>query len=153
MKVLLEPAFSGTLQGASQSFDWPIARIDGRNVDLRQIPCVDQRQLYFFYGTEVIEGWCALTNTATGLSCGLKFDPTVFPCNWLFASYGGWRNYNVAVLEPCTGFPLNFEAMLAAGRQRTLAPGGTLQTEILFSVQEGITSVGSIRSDGTIVQS
>jgi hypothetical protein len=152
MKVRLEPAFPGSLGGAAQNFDWPTARVDGRDVDLRQVSSVDQRQLYFFYGTEVKDGWCALTNTATGLSCGLKFDPAVFPCNWLFATYGGWRNYNVAVLEPCTGYPLNFEAMRTAGRQRTLAPGESLNTEILFSVQEGITAVERIRSDGTIVQ-
>jgi hypothetical protein len=92
--------------------------------------------------------WCALTNTATGLACGLQFDPKVFSCSWLFATYGGWRNYNVAVLEPCTGYPLNFDAMKAAGRHRTLGPGESLQTDVRFLVQEGLGSVGSIDGSG-----
>ena len=68
--------------------------------------------------------------------------------SWLFATYGGWRNYNVAVLDPCTGYPLNFETMKAAGRHRTLASGETLQTGMRFLVQEGLHSVGSIDASG-----
>lgn len=68
--------------------------------------------------------------------------------SWLFATYGGWRNYNVAVLNPCTGYPLNFETMKAAGRHRTLAPGETLQTGVRFLVQEELHSVGSIDASG-----
>lgn len=79
-------------------------------MDLRRPPPSD-REVHFLYGTGFREGWCALTNTASGLSCGLRFDPEVFPCSWLFASYGGWRKYEVAVLEPCTGFPLKFNAL------------------------------------------
>jgi galactose mutarotase-like enzyme len=152
MQVLLEQAFPGTLGGADQPIAWPHARIGSRNVDLRCIPSPEQRQLYFFYGTEIKDGWCGLTNTANGLACGLRFDPSVFASCWLFASYGGWRNYNVAVLEPCTGYPLNFDAMRSAGRHKTLPPGQTLHTEVLFSVQEGIRSIGDIDSSGTMTE-
>jgi len=150
MHVELEPAFPGTLQGMPAQFDWPHAHAGGRKADLRRVTAANERQLYFFYGTGIKEGWCALTNTATGVSCGLRFDPEIFRCCWLFATYGGWRNYNVAVLEPCTGYPLNFEAMQASGRQRTLAPGESLETEVLFIVQEGIRAVRGIAADGTI---
>jgi hypothetical protein len=152
MKVVLEPAFPGTLDGAPQHNTWPVVKIGNREVDLRRIPCADDRQLYFFYGTDMNAGWCALTNTQTGLACGLKFDPSVFPCAWLFATYGGWRNYNVAVLEPCTGYPLNFEAMQKAGRHKELAPGASFMAQVLFSVQEGVRSVGAINDDGTLVE-
>lgn len=138
MQVELEPAFPGSLEGAHQPSRWPYVGIGSKQVDLRKVPGVEERQLYFFYGTGLKQGWCALTNTATGLACGWHFDPSVFPCAWMFATYGGWRNHNVAVLEPCTGYPLNFAAMQAAGRERTLAPGGTLETDILFSVQQGL---------------
>jgi hypothetical protein len=74
----------------------------------------------------------------------------IFPCCWLFATYGGWRNYNVAVLEPCTGYPLNFEAMKTAGHHKTLRPGESLQTEVRFLVQEGLRSVGSIEASGNM---
>ena len=91
--------------------------------------------------------WCALTNSATGLACALQFDSQVFPCCWLFATYGGWRNYNVAVLEPCTGYPLNFDAMKAAGGPHA-RPGESLRTEVRFLVQEGLHCVGSIDGSG-----
>jgi hypothetical protein len=118
------------------------------DVDLRRVTPEEARQLYFFYGTQMKGNWCALTNSATGLASGLQFDSEVFRCCWLFATYGGWRNYNVAVLEPCTGYPLNFEAMKAAGRQLSLTPGETLQTNVRFFVQEGLRSVGSIDASG-----
>jgi hypothetical protein len=153
MKVSLEPAFPGTLGNAPTSFNWPQTQINGQNIDLRRIPASSERQLYFFYGSDMEAGWCALTNTANRLACGFLFDQKVFPSCWLFASYGGWRNYNVAVLEPCTGYPLNFEAMRAAGRHRTLAPGEVLSTEVLFIVQEGLQAVSRIEPNGKIVGS
>jgi hypothetical protein len=148
MQVVLDPAFPGTLAGAPELGEWPLIKRASGNIDLRRVTPEDARQLYFFYGTQMKGNWCALTNTETGLACGLQFDPKVFQCCWLFATYGGWRNYNVAVLEPCTGYPLNFEAMKAAGRHRTLAPGETLQTEVQFLVQEGLRSVGCVDSSG-----
>lgn len=148
MRVTLEPAFPGTLAGASPAFAWPHARIGAKTVDLRRIPSESEQQLYFFYGTELRQGWCALTDTATRLSSILQFDPKVFPCCWLFATYGGWRNYNVAVLEPCTGYPLNFAAMQAAGHHKTLSAKQKLTTEVVFSMREGIRSVGSVSPDG-----
>jgi hypothetical protein len=150
MQVELEPAFPGTLEGAPPRSTWPCVCVGNRQVDLRQVPRPEERQLYFFYGTELKQGWCALTNANTGLACGWHYDPAVFSCAWLFATYGGWRNYNVAVLEPCTGYPLNFAAMQAAGRHKILAPGQTLSTDILFSVQEGLKSVGEVKRDGTM---
>jgi hypothetical protein len=152
MKVVLEPSFPGTLGGGPERFDWPSAKISDRDVDLRRVPFESERQLYFFYGTEMAAGWCALTNTETRLACGIVFDRKVFPSCWLFASYGGWRNYNVAVIEPCTGYPLNFEAMRAAGRERTLAPGEKLSSDVLLTVQEGIAAVSNVEPDGTMVE-
>jgi hypothetical protein len=148
MKLRLEPAFPGTLAGACEPADWPIIKTPTGEVDLRRVTPAHARQLYFFYGTEMKGNWCALTDTVEGVSCGLQFDSAIFPCCWLFATYGGWRNYCVAVLEPCTGYPLNFEAMKAAGRHRTLAPGESLHTRVRFLVQEGLRSVGSIDASG-----
>jgi len=148
MKVMVDAAFPGTLTGAPEVSDWPLVRTLEGDVDLRRVTGEDARQLYFFYGTQMKGNWCALTNSVTGLACGLQFDPEVFPCCWLFATYGGWRNYNVAVLEPCTGYPLNFETMKAAGRQRSLSPGETLETDVRFMVQEGLRSVEAIDESG-----
>jgi galactose mutarotase-like enzyme len=146
MQVEREPAFAGTLGHAPLDFPWPHAG----EIDLRRVSEPAEKQLYFFYGTKMQDGWCAITNTATGLACGLRFDPAVFPSCWMFASYGGWRNYNVAVLEPCTGYPLNFDALLAAGRQKILQPGESFSTHVLFSAQQGLSSVSAMDADGTM---
>ena len=152
MRVVREPAFPGTLEAAPLQFAWPYAVTPKGTIDLRRVPAPEARELYFFYGTEMKAGWCAITNTATGLACGLCFDPAVFPSCWLFASYRGWQNYQVAVLEPCTGYPLNFKALMAAGRQKTLGPGETFATDVLFTVQQGIYSVAAMDTDGTMVE-
>jgi hypothetical protein len=148
MQVIREPGFPGSLGDVPLEFAWPYAG----EKDLRRVPKLEEKELYFFYGTKMQGGWCAITNTATGLACGLHFDPAVFPSCWLFASYGGWRNLNVAVLEPCTGYPVNFDALLAAGRQRTLEPGENLTTQVLFSVQQGLRSVAAVNADGSMVE-
>jgi len=152
MQVVLEPRFPGTLGHAPLQFAWPYARTGDREIDLRTVPPAARRELYFFYGTQMASGWCAVTDTSNQVSCGLRFDPKVFSSCWLFASYGGWRDYNVAVLEPCTGYPLNFDAMRESGRHRTLAPGETLSTDVLFAVQAGIGSVGHMDEEGKMVE-
>jgi hypothetical protein len=151
MRVVPEPDFPGTLAEAPLEFAWPYASVAGHTVDLRCVPDPREKALYFFYGTEMEAGWCAVTDTAKRLACGLRFDPAIFPSCWLFASYGGWRDYNVAVLEPCTGYPLQFAAMQAAGRARELYPEETLATEVLFTVQEGLDAVGGIDESGRIL--
>ncbi len=151
MRVLREPAFPGTLAQAPLEFDWPLVNTPAGQVDLRRVPDSALHQLYFFYGTAMQGGWCALTNTATKLSCGLSFDPAIFPSCWVFASYGGWLDYQVAVLEPCTGYPLNFETLLAAGRQRMLKAGEVLETDVLFTVESGHASIAGIDREGKMI--
>jgi hypothetical protein len=41
--------------------------------------------------------------------------------------------------------------MIAQGQALWLAPGECLETTVLFSVQEGLTSVGGVTVDGTIL--
>ena len=149
MQVLREPAFPGTLGEAPIQFPWPYAKVGASTLDLRKVT-EHERALYFFYGTQMEAGWCALTNTAKRLSCGLRFSQQVFPSCWLFATYGGWRDHHVAVLEPCTGYPLDFDEMVRTGRHRVLAPRETLSTEVLFTVQTGLRNVSFIDEQGAI---
>jgi hypothetical protein len=151
MRVVREQDFPGTLVEAPLEFAWPYAALPGRTIDLRRVPDPRDRELHFFYGTELEGGWCAVTDRAKRLACGLRFDPKIFPSCWLFASYGGWLDYNVAVLEPCTGYPLRFAAMQAAGRARELQSGETLETDVLFTVQEGLDAVDGINEAGRMM--
>jgi hypothetical protein len=151
VKLVREPEFPGTLIGAPAESSWPKVATDAGTVDISQIPDVSSRALYFLYGTGFSEGWCGITDTSKRLAAGLRYDASVFPSCWLFASYGGWRDLNVAVLEPATGYPFTMQSMIREGRARTLAPGETLATTVLFSVREGVESIGRIREDGKIV--
>ncbi len=151
MTVVRETEFPGTLGGAPLIFPWPHAPLGDTTLDLRMVPGVSSRAVHFFYGTGLESGWCGITNRANRLSCALRFDPTVLSSCWLFATHGGWRDLNVAVLEPATGFPFQMQSMIASGRARSLAPGESLETSVLFSAQEGLTSIGGIDENGLIL--
>jgi galactose mutarotase-like enzyme len=151
MTVHLEPEFPGTLEGAPHTFAWPHARIGGKSIDLRQVPAEDSGAVHFFYGAELGGGWCGVTNRANRLAAALRFDPAVFSSCWLFATHGGWRDLNVAVLEPGTGYPYNFHSMIEGGNAFRLGPGETLETSVLFSVEEGFTSIGGVDENGRIL--
>ncbi len=151
MSVLLEPEFPGTLEGAPPVFLRPHATVNGTVVDLRQVPDISSRAVHFFYGTGLASGWCGVTNQGSGLAAALRFDAGVFPSCWLFATHGGWRDLNVAVLEPATGYPFRMLSMIDSGRARRLAPGESLETTVQFSVQEGLKSIGGVEEDGLIL--
>ena len=151
MQVVREVDFAGTLETAPPIFEWPIAETANGKLDLRNVPDVSSRALHFFYGTSYSQGWCGVTNGSNQLAAALQFDPQVFSSCWLFATHGGWNDLNVAVLEPATGYPFRIQAMIDSGRARELAPGETLATNVLFSVQSGLNSIGGIAKDGRIL--
>ncbi|HUH64708.1 MAG TPA: hypothetical protein VLZ50_17000 [Terracidiphilus sp.] len=151
MTVVRELDFPGTLDGAPPSFIWPYAPLEVRPLDLRQVPDVSSRAVHFFYGTELAGGWCGVTDRRRRLAAGLRFDPEIFSSCWLFATHGGWRDLNVAVLEPATGYPFKMQSMIENGSAKQLAPGETLETSVLFSVQEGVGSIGGVEPDGRIL--
>lgn len=151
MKVVRERDFPGTLETAPPVFDWPIADTAAGKLDLRNVLDVSSRALHFFYGTGYREGWCGITNRSNRLATALRFDPQVFSSCWLFATHGGWNDLNVAVLEPATGYPFRIQSMIDSGRARALARGESLATDVLFSVQEGLESIGGITEDGNIL--
>jgi len=150
MTVVRELDFPGSLGEAPPSFEWPYAALGASTVDLRQVPDVSSRAMHFFYGTEMTEGWCGITNTATGLSAAVRYDASVFTSCWLFASHGGWRNLNVAVLEPATGYPFQIQSMIDAGRARWLGSHEVLESTVLFTAQQGSGSIGGVDAEGRI---
>lgn len=151
MRVVREKAFEGTLSGAPAEFFWPFASSATEALDLRKVPDAASGALHFFYGTELMDGWCGITDRSNQLAAALRFDPEVFSSCWLFASHGGWNDLNVAVLEPATGYPFNHRAMIESGRAHTLAPGESLETTVIFAAQEGLTSIGGVTKDGRIL--
>ncbi|HEV2492478.1 MAG TPA: DUF5107 domain-containing protein [Terriglobia bacterium] len=151
MKVRLEPSFLGTLDGAPLDFTWPAVPMPHGTVDLRKIPSPSEQRTHFFYGHKFSEGWCGLTDTQTGLACGVAFDPKVFRSCWLFGSFGGWRNLSVAVMEPSTGFPYEIARAVRDGTCPKFAPGEEIRTSVVFSVAESVARIRSITPEGEIV--
>ena len=61
----------------------------------------------------------------------------MFRSCWIFASYGGWREHEVVVLEPCTGYPVSVQDGVAAGTHQILEPGSCVETELTALVLDG----------------
>lgn len=134
MKAALEPSFPGTLEGAPVEFTWPLIATPGGELDLSVVPQASARRMHFVYGHDFTEGRCGVTDAASGLASQVLFDPAIFRACWLFGSFGGWRNLNVALLEPSTGYPCQVAKAVEAGNCYALEASRELRTTVLFEV-------------------
>jgi hypothetical protein len=103
----------------------------------------------FYYVTGLDAGWCALTY-GDGSGVGLAFDREVYPSCWVFASYGGWRDLQVAVLEPCTGYPVSVNDGIEAGTHRVLRAGERISTSMTLALFDGLSAVTRVDHDGRV---
>jgi hypothetical protein len=134
------------------SYVWPhLVDETGRTHDMRLTLPPASRRSEFQYATDLTAGWCAVTHR-DGTGLGLSFDTQVFPSCWTFASYGGWRNLQVAVLEPCTGFPLSVADGVAAGTHQVLAAGATVSTSLTLVLFDGVAGVREVTADGRVTE-
>lgn len=148
MSVELDPSFLGTLAGVTSPFEWPYAVRRDEKLDLRVVPPDSSAEVYFLYGYGFKEGRCAITDLNQRLTYGLVFSPEFFHSCWLFATYGGWRNYYTAILEPSTSFPFRVEEQVQQGTAWHLPPAGVVETTVVFLVQEGLSSVLGLEPEG-----
>jgi hypothetical protein len=105
-------------------------------LDLRVVPSPSGQRLYLFYGHDFNEGRCGVIDTASRLTSRLLFDPAIFRACWLFGPFGGWRNLNVALLEPSTGYPFELAKAAGAGNCYRLGAGEELRTTVRFEVSQ-----------------
>lgn len=125
--------------GPGTGYVWPyLDDATGRH-DMRETLSPASRTAELQYATALQDGWCALTHR-DGTGIGLRFDRELFRSCWTFASYGGWRNLDVVVLEPCTGYPLSVTEGVADGTHQVLAAGETLRTSMTLDVFDGTRS-------------
>jgi len=120
---VVDPALGGFR--ATEPFAWP--QIEGQRVDV--VPPKGQR-LDFFYLFELQEGRVAWTRPAAGLVFEYRFDLSVFPYVWLFASYGGFLGHYTLILEPCTTMPMSVVEAAERGTCSCLEPGEVLETDV-----------------------
>jgi hypothetical protein len=84
----------------------------------------------FLYLNSLRRGECALAHREENWQFHLSFDSRVFPCVWLFASYGGWQSLEMLILEPCTTWPISIPEAAAAGQRLRLGSGEDLKTAL-----------------------
>ena len=148
MSVELDRSWPGTLADVASPFAWPRAIRGGQEIDLRAVPPESSAEVYFLYGHGFKEGWCTITDRAKCLTWGLVFSPEFFRSCWLFATYGGWRNYYAVLLEPSTSFPYRIEEQIERGAVQHVAAAGALETTVVFLVQEGLAGVRGLTAAG-----
>nr|WP_276316150.1 DUF4432 family protein [Paenibacillus lignilyticus] len=135
----------------SYSYQWPYSEDDAGVVhDMRQVLPHSSGVSEFQYATDMQAGWCALTHTREGIGFGLSYDNRVLPTCWLFASYGGWRELQTVVLEPCSGYPVGLQDGLDRGTHQILQPGETVSCTVIATVYEGLSAVEHIDADGEV---
>jgi hypothetical protein len=76
------------------------------------------------------------------------FPPQIFTSCWLFASFGGWRNHRVAVLEPSTACPFEIEKAIERGSVARLAARASLEARVTLRVQTGLAGVSGLSAEG-----
>jgi galactose mutarotase-like enzyme len=75
------------------------------------------------YATDLSAGWYAVEYPERRIGLLFQFPLELCPYLWLWLSYGGWRGYYVAVVEPWTSCPVTLSDAVAAGTHRVLLPG------------------------------
>lgn len=130
------------------AYDWPhLTDTNGDVHDMRSTPPPTSGVTELQYATELAGGWCAVTHSRELLGLGILFDPTVFRSCWTFASYGGWQNLHVAVLEPCTGYPLSVREGVRRGTHQVLGGSETVDCEVTAVIVDGLAAVDGAHLD------
>jgi len=118
-------------------------------------PFLLERTLTLF--TDLDEPWFALTHSKKKLGFGLRFNKQVFDSIWYWQVFGGgqgapWysQTYNIG-LEPFTSWPGNgLSDAVKRGRHRRLEGNGTIKTELIAVIHEGLTEVEHISETGEV---
>lgn len=108
-----------------EEFKWP--QIEGMDASL--VPDKNHT-VDFFYLYDMAKPEMAFTNSREHSLFSIQYDEKVFPCQWYFASYGGFLNHSTVILEPCTNMPMSVNEAVAAGQSAVLRPGQELMTVI-----------------------
>lgn len=75
------------------------------------------------YATELAAGWYAIDYPLRQTGVLVEFPLETCPYLWLWLSYGGWRGYYLAAIEPWTSCPVTLSEAVAANTHRVLHPG------------------------------
>jgi len=108
-----------------EPFAWP--HVEGKEANV--VPVMNGT-MDFFYLSELAAGQVSLQSAARGAKFVYRFDTTVFPYAWIFASYGGFNGHYTVILEPCTAMPISVKEAAAKKQCSVLEPQQTLETSV-----------------------
>jgi hypothetical protein len=123
-KGLVGQANHPILGNPGQSYQWPILKASQSSMDMsRVLPPGPFAAGH--YAIELTAGWYAVEYPGRQTGILFEFPLEVCPYLWLWLSYGGWRGYYVAVIEPWSSCPVTLTDAVAAKTHRVLQPGET----------------------------
>lgn len=144
-------AAGGKLGDIETTFTWPkLSDRNGEVSDLRFPLSRESANMSFSYLEGFEQGWLAVTDRASQSGFGLSFPHDIFRCMWLYLCYGGYRDLNVAIVEPWIGYPSKLSEAVQAGRYRTLSPGETLYADVHGVAYTGVDSISFIDAGGEV---
>jgi galactose mutarotase-like enzyme len=105
-----------------QRYDWPNLKTDAGETNMSLIMPPGEYSAGH-YATDLSAGWYAVEYPQRQAGVLVEFPLEICPYLWLWLSYGGWRGYYVAAVEPWTSFPVTLSDAVAANTHRVLKPG------------------------------
>jgi hypothetical protein len=88
----------------------------------------------FLYLLDLANGECALGHARENWLFRMTFPKEIFTSVWIFASYGGWRDLEMLILEPCTSSRLSLAESARAGHCLHLEPRSTVHATVRVEV-------------------
>ncbi len=135
--VHVDEAFTGAVGLAPTR--WPyLTGDDGYPVDLRHLPDPGSGAMRFFHATGLAAGWCGVHWPDPGVSLRLDFDDTLFRAISVFATWGGWRDLDVLVLEPATAPGTSLRSLRDRGDALILAPAERRATSVTLTFGDSL---------------
>lgn len=105
-----------------ERYSWPILQTQSTSRDMSVMHPAG-RYSAGHYATDLMAGWYAVEYPQRGIGLLFEFPLNLCPYLWLWLSYGGWRGYYLAVVEPWTSQPVTLSDAVAARTHRVLTPG------------------------------
>lgn len=130
---LITPATSAKVVDAAYSrfknqvepFKWP--HVSGTNAAI--VPeKADSMDFFYLYNSS--EGRMQLESQSGDTVFSYRYDTSVFPYQWYFASYGSFLNHYTAILEPCTTMPISVNEAIQQKQTAVLQPGEKIETSV-----------------------
>jgi galactose mutarotase-like enzyme len=141
----------GSLGDLGETYRYPFLRAGEPDaVDVREALPASLGRHALHALSDLDAGWIAATDPVARTGFGVAFDPSLHRCVWQWMSYGGFRGWHHAILEPWTAPQPALADAIDAGTALRLAPGERLESSMTGVVYSGVSAVAHIGADGAV---